>query len=195
MSLSPGTGQISLVDNVNRGIFFRLATSEPFRVWTGRPPIRITNDLDGGPALFSGIGGVDGIPMLDRLINGEARRVSVRLSGLDPRAVAIIDEEFTNLEESGVQARFGHLAFDRLWRPTSTVKWVWDGVLDEVSIEARSEQGGQLWTVDVSMSTAMVDGKRPELRFWTPQAANPGDKGFDFVPGLSEGTTRIWPPG
>lgn len=193
--LTPGTGQINLVDNANRGIFFRLATDEPLRVWTGRPKIRITNDLDGGPAVYSGIGSVDGLPELDRLLNGEARRITVKLSGLNPRAVEIIDSEFTDLSVAGVQARFGHLAFDRLWQPTSTVRWVWDGVLDEVSIEARTEQEGQLWTVDLSMATAMTDGKRPENRFWTPKSALPGDLGFDFVPLLSEGTTRKWPPG
>lgn len=195
MTITPGAGTISLADNVNRGIFFRLATTEPFRVWTGRPKIRITNDLDGGPALYTGVGSVDNIPELDRLLNGEARRYQIRLSGLNPAAVEIIDSEFANLTVPGVQARFGHLRYDRLWRPLSSVRWLWDGTLDEVSIEVVSEKKSQLWTVIVSLSTAMTDNKRPELRFWTPQSANPGDKGFDFVPGLSDGTTRIWPPG
>lgn len=187
---------ISLADNINRGVFFRLATDpEPTRVWTGRSPIRLdANDLDPAPEIYSGIGGVSGLPELDRLLNGEARRVSIHLSGLNQQVMEIIDSQFADMTHDGVQARFGHRRYDRLWRPTSAVRWVWDGILDEVAFEVTPEENSQLWTVTLSMSTALVDRNRAPLRFWTPHHAEAGDKGFDNVPRYSLDATRVWPP-
>ena len=194
--LTPGTGRVTLADKANRGVFFRLSTTpEPVRVWTGRPPIRLNaNDLDPEPQIYSGVGSVAGLPELDRLINGEARRVDIVLSGLQKQVADIIDSEFADLNSQGLQARFGHRRYDRLWQPTSDVRWVWDGILDEVAFDVSPDETGQLWTVTLSMSTANVDRRRPGLKFWTPQRATTGDKGFDNIPGYSEGTTRIWPP-
>jgi hypothetical protein len=196
VSLTPGAGRLSLADNANRGVFFRLALEdEPLRAWTGRGPIRLAaNDLDPAAEIYTGVGDVQGLPELDRLFNGEARRVNLILSGVDPRAVAIIDSTFADMTHAGVQARFGHMRYDRLWNPLHAVRWVWDGLLDEVSIEMEPEEGAQTWTVTLSMSTAMVDANRPALAFWTPQYATAGDQGFQFVPGLNDGTSRIWPP-
>jgi len=194
--LTPGAGRITLADKANRGVFFRLATPDPVRVWTGRPPIRLeANDLDPTPQIYTGVGSVAGLPELDRLINGEARRVDIVLSGLTKNVVDIIDSEFADLGAEGIQARFGHRRYDRLWRPTSAVRWIWDGILDEVVLEVTPEEGGQLWSVTLSMSTAQVDRRRAALKFWTPQRATAGDRGFDNIPGYTEGTTRIWPPG
>lgn len=188
-------GQITLADKANRGVFFRLSTPVPIRVWTGRPPIRLdANDLDPNPEIYSGVGSVAGLPELDRLINGQARRVDIVLSGLQKNVADIIDSEFADLNNEGIQARFGHRRYDRLWRPTSSVRWLWDGILDEVSFEVVPEEGGQLWSVVLSMSTADVDRRRPGLDFWTPQRAGATDRGFDNIPGYSEGTTRVWPP-
>lgn len=196
MSLSAGAGRITLADNANRGAFFRLALDpEPVRAWTGRGGIRLAaNSLDAAPEIYTGVGDVQGIPELDRLFNGEARRVNLVLSGVKPEAVAIIDSAFADMTHSGVQARFGHMRYDRLWRPLHEVRWVWDGLLDEVSLEMEPEPEGQLWTVTLSMSTALVDANRPNLGFWTPQSATAGDMGFQFVTGLNDGSTRIWPP-
>lgn len=194
--VTPGAGRISLADNANRGVFLRLALEpEPVRAWTGRGPIRLAaNDLDPEAAIYSGVGEVQGIPELDRLFQGEARRVNLVLSGVVPQAVEIIDSAFADMTHDGVQARFGHMRYDRLWRPLHAVRWVWDGLLDEVGIEMEPEEGGQTWAVTLSMSTALVDANRPGLGFWTPQAATDGDQGFQFVPGLNEGSSRIWPP-
>lgn len=196
MSITPGAGRINLADNANRGIFFRLALSpEPLRAWTGRGPIRLAaNDLDPAPALYDGVGEVQGLPELDRLFNGEARRVNIVLSGVDQRAVDIIDSTFADMTHSGVQARFGHMRYDRLWTPLHQVRWLWDGLLDEVAVEMQPDEDGQTWGVTLSMSTALVDANRPGLQFWTPQYATAGDLGFQFVPSLNEGSSRIWPP-
>lgn len=196
MSVTPGAGRITLADNANRGIFFRLALSpEPLRAWTGRGPIRLAeNDLDPEPELYDGVGDVQGLPELDRLFNGEARRVNIVLSGVDQRAVDIIDSTFADLTHSGVQARFGHMRYDRLWNPLRQVRWLWDGLLDEVAVEMAPEEDGQTWGVTLSMSTALVDANRPGLQFWTPQYATSGDLGFQFVPSLNDGSSRIWPP-
>lgn len=196
MSLTPGAGRINLADNANRGIFFRLALSpDPLRCWTGHGPIRLAaNDLDPSSAIYDGVGDVKGLPELDRLFNGEARRVNIVLSGVDPRAVDIIDSTFADMTHSGVQARFGHMRYDRLWSPLHEVRWLWDGLLDEVAVAMEPDEDGQTWGVTLSMSTALVDANRPGLQFWTPQYATGGDLGFQFVPSLNEGSSRIWPP-
>lgn len=195
MSLSPGAGRISLADNVNRGIFFRLALPVPFRVWSGRPKIRVAaNDLDAEAEVYTGIGSPTGVPELDRMFNGEAQRCTITIPGLSRPAASIIESSFADLTHHGVQARFGHLRYDRLWRPTQAVRWIWDGILDEVTCEVVAEEERQVWTVELSLATALVDANRPPLRFWTPQNATAGDLGFNYVPGLNDGTTRIWPP-
>lgn len=196
VSLSTGAGRITLADKANRGIFFRLALSpEPLRAWTGRGPIRLAaNSLDAEEELYDGVGDVQGLPELDRLFNGEARRVNLVLSGVPQEAVDIIDSTFADMTHAGVQARFGHMRYDRLWRPLHEVRWVWDGLLDEVAVEMEPDDEGQTWAVTLSMSTALVDANRPGLEFWTPQYATGGDQGFQFVPSLNEGSSRIWPP-
>lgn len=196
MTITPGAGRINLADNANRGIFFRLALSpDPLRCWTGEGAIRLAaNDLDPSSEIYDGVGDVKGLPELDRLFNGEARRVNIVLSGVDPRAVDIIDSTFADMTHSGVQARFGHMRYDRLWAPLHQVRWLWDGLLDEVAVEMEPDEDGQTWGVILSMSTALVDANRPGLQFWTPQYATGGDLGFQFVPSLNEGSSRIWPP-
>lgn len=195
MSLTPGAGTLALADNTNRGVFFHLALPVPVRVWTGRAPIPVAaNALDPQREIYSGVGAPSGLPELDRMLQGDRQRVTIKLSGLNEQVVSIIDSAFADLNQNGVHARFGHMRYDRLWRPLHVIRWVWDGRLDEVSIESTFEEDSQLWAVDLSMSTALVDANRPVLQFWTPQAARNGDRAFDFVPRYTADSTRVWPP-
>lgn len=197
MSLTPGTGVPEMnQDSINRGLFFWMGTDPVVRLWVGNGDIRIAaNDLDPSPEIYKGLGFVKSLPEIDRLINGEARRVTVAISGLDASVVSVIDDDMIGVE--GVKARIGQMRYDRRWRPTGAIRWVWDGTVDECSLRIEQKEGGHECTFSISMASALVDRNRPALRFWTPKdqaAISPTDKGFNNVPSYNAGTTRLYPP-
>jgi hypothetical protein len=200
VTLSPGAGRATISREPNRGVFLRIATTPPIRLWTGRQSMRApANDLDPQEEVYYGLGIMQNIPELDRLIDGEARRVDFTLSakgsGFNETVVNLLDGEMIGV--AGSKARIGHLRFDRLWQPTSAMRWAWDGTMDEVGLEMAEDGEGHRWVIHVSMSTGMVDRNRPPLDYWTPKdqfQISATDRAFDYVPSYNEGTTRIYPP-
>lgn len=196
MSLTAGTGRPTLPDKVNRAIFLRLSTDPVVRLWSGRGKIRIdANDLDVSPQVYDGLGVIQGLPEIDRLLNGDARRLDVALSGLDASIAALVDQEAVGTV--GCRARFGHIRYSRTWEPLSDIRWAWDGRLDEMGLEMLQVDGGHEWKLTVSMSSAMVERRRPQLLYWTPvqqKAIHPTDTAFDLVPSYNAGSTRLYPP-
>lgn len=196
MTLTPGTGRPATPDILNRGLFFRLATDPVVRVWSGGRNIRMdANDLDPGRELYLGAAVLRDIPDIDRLINGQARRVTIALNGLPLDVASMVDAEMAVVEYA--HARIGHMRFDRRWQPTGQIRWVFDGILDEIGLDQAQAGDGQEWTLSISLSSALVDRNRPALDFWTPphQAViSPTDRGLDYVPDYNVGTTRLYPP-
>lgn len=189
MSLTPGAGRPSLPDNLNRGLFMRINLATPILLWSGTRNIRVDGEL------FLGLPIIREFPDFDRLINGQARRVTVQLNGLDKRIADLIDSDAPDIENAHV--RLGHMRFNRRWQPTGEVRWAFDGVLDEIGLEWAQAGGGHEWTATISISSAMVERNRPLLQFWTPVEMNvisPTDRGFDYIPSYSAGTTRPYPP-
>lgn len=195
MSLSEGAGLPTLGDIANRGIFVRVATDPVIRAWTGDfrrlvPP----NALDAEEAEYEDFA-VQRIPELDRVLNGDARRVTIRMGGLNQDIANMVDNAAIGV--MGVRVSIGHMRFDRRWRPTGVIRWVWRGTLDDVAIESVQDGDVHKWTAEFSMSTSLVDRLRAKLAYWTFKdraLLHPTDTAFKYVADLNEGTTRLWPP-
>ncbi len=196
MSLTPGTGRPTLADISNRGIFFRMESDPVVRVWSGVGKVRVApNELDATAQVYDGLGLLRNIPEIDRLINGEARRLTITLSGLTQEAADLVDSDMVGMDDC--RARIGHLRYDRNWRPLSEIRWAWDGLVDEVGIEATQTKDGHEWTLSLSMSSAYVTRNRAALQYYTPKdraLVSPTDRAFDLVPSYNAGTTRLYPP-
>lgn len=196
MTLTPGTGRPTVGDVTNRGLFLRLGTVPVIRVWSGNRRMRVAaNDLDTVDQIYESLAILRDVPEIDRLINGEARRVTFQLNGLNKQIADLVDVDMESVQ--GSHARIGHMRYDRNWRPTGAIRWAFDGVLDEIGLEQTQSEKGHEWTLSVSMSSALVERNRPQLLFWTPQdqsTVSPTDTGFRYIPTYNVGTTRPYPP-
>lgn len=172
-------------------VFLFIDCDPPVRIWTGSHPRRLPPDAvdtDGG--VYIGLG-LDKIPPLDRMLNGDAGQYTFTLDGLSPDLQALVD---TPAGFDNARVSLGEYQFDADWQPTGAVSWA--ATFDAEQFGFTSSQGeddGRSLSVVLTVSTATTDRRRAKLIHWSAQNAGATDRAFDYVTGLSFGTRRQYP--
>lgn len=183
---------------VRPGFFLRLDSSPATRAWSGIGrrflPADAVETVDG--AAYSGCGFLRDVPEMEALFRGESTSISFTLSGVDARAIALVDEAAGDIE--GVAAHFGFAFLDANWALITEVYWDFDGEVDTVAWS--DAQGGEDAVRTRSVTLNLVGGWSDRrfrlLQMWTPtdQALrDPTDTAFRHVPTLEAGATADWP--
>lgn len=183
------------------GVFFRLDTAPPIRLWAGVGERRLPVDaIEGDPSnLYSGCGELIGFPELNQLINGVAQRVDFSLSGVGvtAEAVAIADGEADLID--GVTAHVGIYRYGDDDRGVGPVKWLWEGVADVLTLSsADAGDGGadQVRSMGVGVTTMFSFRKKARAVLWTgkdQRKRSSDDAMCDLVNQYSpESTKPLW---
>lgn len=178
---------------IRPAIFFRVATEEPIRVWSGSHPRRLPADLveDDPEAEYVGLG-LSEIPALDVLLNGDAGEYEFVISGLEPEVLQYVDEP---ADISGALVSVGELLFDEAWQPTDEVDWFASFEADTITFRTTSdEEGNRLVTLGLQVGSATTDRRLPNNRHWTAvENPDPTDKAYEHVNRYSIGSRRQYP--
>ena len=178
---------------MNRDFIIRIGTPSPARLWTGAGNLLIPADsvepLDGagylgGGRLLEALNDLE----IEQLINGDAARLDLTVSGASPETAQSAKDEFV----AGSPVDIGVVEFDALWQMLS-ITWQARYRADKLSI---NRQEGQR-VISLSMGSDDTGRSRNPNSYWTPadQARrSPDDLIFDHVPGLNATTSRIFGP-
>jgi hypothetical protein len=184
---------------VVRPVFFlRLDSSPATRAWSGIGRRYLPADaVESDPsAPYLGAGFLRNVPEMEALFMGESTTLSFELSGVDAKAVALVDEAAGDIE--GVRAHFGFAFLDSRWALSTEVYWDFDGEVD--TVDWSDDPGGEGVTRTRGVTLNLVGGWSDRrfrlLQMWTPtdqRLRDATDTAFDQIPNLEAGATADWP--
>lgn len=173
------------------------STPTPIRVWTGVGPLTIPADsVDTAGGTYLGIGRLVGFPALSQLINGVAERVEFTLSGVDPDALRLADQDAEGLRAA--EAFCGLAIMDDVGAIIDATFWVWNGESDTPKISRTGGDGRGPVTRQVSLSVGspMTGRRRAGLSYFTgvdQRRRDPTDAFCDRVNLYPPNATVRWP--
>lgn len=185
---------------VVRPVFFLRLDSDPVaRAFSGVGRRYLPADAveDQNNAAYLGAGFLRNIPEMEALFMGESTTLTFNLSGVDARAVALVDEAAGDIE--GVGAHFGYAFQDARGGALATeVYWDFDGEVD--TVEWSDEPGGddpvRTRGVTLNLVGGWSDRRFRLLQMWTPtdqKLRDAADTAFAQIPNLEAGATADWP--
>lgn len=183
---------------VRAGVLLRIASSPVLRIWGGIGDLAIPADaIEPGGATYSGLGELVNLPAVSQLVNGVADQVTFVLSGVDDTILGLVDEEAEDVRFA--TARLGFVGLNTEWQIGTTVKWLWEGVVEtpEVSQTAASADQPATRAVSLTVSTGMTGRRRPGLAYYTDadqRRRSADDRFCERVVLYSQGATRKFGP-
>lgn len=183
MSIFPETIKQHLAGRTVRGSFLVLFDfkSEPMRVWTG------SGKLPAGGAEWLGLGQIGSISGLEQAVNGEAPETSFVLSGVNKEIVSVARGEFEAEAKdrlAKVLIQFHNDLNDGPRELFDQPYPIWAGRMQTARFEL---QGPTKRVVTVAAESRFSLRSRPRFSQYTDtdqKLRYPGDRGFEFVPGL-----------
>lgn len=200
MSVSESLARASTRGTVRPAFFLRIGLSpRPLRAFSGIGrrflPADAVETTPGAPYL--GCGFLNSVPELEALFGGESQEISLKLSGVNARALALVDQEAASVE--GAPAHFGYGFLGSRWGLATAVYWDFDGEVQTVewADEPGSGEGPHRSRhVAVNLVGGFSDRRFRMLQTVAPvdQALrDPTDLAFQHIPNLEQGATADWP--
>lgn len=178
------------------GIFFRMDTDPPLRLWMG------VNDVPSGiegvdpttGETYLGGGRLQNIPYLEVLLNGAADRADFTLSGVDPDSAAIADTEIPPVR--GKDVHVGITTLDEKFQPISSIIPLIKGTASYTSETSEPVTGTDSRTVTMGLSVGFgtTTRSRESASLWSHAhqlALHPTD---DFCKGTARLARGVAPP-
>lgn len=173
-------------------VLFRLACDPPVFIWSGYGDLPTPgDDIDPDGATWRGAAELVSVPALKQLINGEADRIEVKVSGVTPSMLRLAHEDRASVK--GAAAHIGVIEFDADWQVAGPIKWQWSGKGGVIVTESSESEGQRQWSVSLSMASNDTFLANPRLSYFTAadQAKRSStDKFCSHVASISQGTTR-----
>lgn len=198
MPVSETLARASTRGRTRPAFFLRLDGDTPTRAWSGTArrflPADAVETVEG--AAYLGAGVLRDLPEMETLFLGESSTISLTLSGVDARALALVDEAAGDVE--GAAAHFGFAFLDARHALATEVFWDFDGEVDTVAWSDEPGRDGPARTrsVTLNLTGGWTDRRFRLMQMWTPtdQALRDAtDTAFQHIPGLDAGTTADWP--
>lgn len=184
------------------GIFLRIATVPPTRVWFG------VNDIPAGingidpttNELYIGGGWLRQIPNLEIILNGRAEQADFILSGIKPGDVAQVDFDQLALDIRGKEFHVGITVLDDNYQPISSIIPLITGNVSHPTESSPTVAGGQSQSVTLGLSVGFgpTTRDRSSQVLWSSphhKARFPTDKFCDQTARLERGSNPSWPRG
>lgn len=183
---------------VSLGIFFRLDTSPPVRLWLGFGNIEPgVNVYDPSGATYAGFGELREIPALRQLLNGTAERVEFILSGVSGEILSIASGDDSD-EVKNKSAALGFGLMTEQWAMMGSVHWCANYIADVLSINQQPSDGLNpiVRTISLSVGSRFTGRRRPSLSYLSDadqQARFPGDLFCSLVGNYAHGFNKQFP--
>lgn len=183
MSLFPETIKAHLAGRTVRASFLVLFdfVTTPIRVWTGAGKIT-TGGHD-----WLGLGQLGSISGLEQAVNGEAPETTFTLTGINPQIMSLARDEWVDEGRdrlAKVYLQFHNDHDDRVRELFDAPFAIWAGRMQTPRFEI---QGPKTRRITVSAESLNALRSRPAFSQYTDtdqKSRFPGDRGFEFVPGL-----------
>lgn len=188
-------------DSQNIGVFMRLDTDAPLRIWLGFGAIEPgINVLDAVGAQYLGFGELRDIPAVKQLLNGAAERVDITLSGVSGSVLqlaAINDVEAVK----GRPLHIGVAIMGPDWQLLGAVHWCANYVADYLALEQPPATGMDagaevVRTLRLSCGSTFTGRRRPQFSYFTnrdQQARSSGDRFCERTPIYANQSNKAWP--
>ncbi len=165
------------------------------RMWGGVGSFAIDADLiDTQGGVYSGVGELIDLPVLQQLINGLAERIEFTLSGVRAETLALIGSEAESVRDAPAHVWMRPLGGDL--QPLGPPIWVWEGKADVLRVKRSGQLAAATRSVTVSVGSIFTGRRRPGFRNFTgpDQRRRSADDAHCDRAGLyNAGTTRKWP--
>lgn len=183
-------------DTTSIGIFFRMGTEPPIRLWLGVGEIQPgINAYDDANETYFGLGTLIDVPALQQLINGVADRITFQLSGVSEEVLITAAGEADSIKNATVAV--GICIFGRDWVQLGVPKWMFRGRADYLTINQQSGEGNQmLRVVELSVGSLLTGRRRRGLSYMTDedqQERFPGDLMCERTALYTNGVEKVWP--
>lgn len=182
--------------NYRESFVFRIETDSPAMFWTGHGDLALPADaVLPGPEIALGGGTLVNIPDLEQLINGEAQRLEIAVSGVDESTLVFAQEEAPQVP--GAPVWIGRVAFDENWQIAGPVEWEWNGEGRGLFVTGEDGGGGRVRTITLRVGSGDTTRSRAAFAFFTDADQRydyPTDSFFSHVGRINSGTTRRWGP-
>lgn len=188
-------------DSQNIGVFMRLDTATPVRIWLGFGAIEPgINVLDAAGAQYLGFGELRDIPSFKQLLNGAAERVDITLSGVDGSVLQLAAiNDVQAVKGKGMHIGVGIM--DAGWQLLGTVHWCANYFADYLAIEQQAatsfDSGGEIVrTLRMSCGSTFTGRRRPQFSYFSnrdQQARSSGDRFCERTAIYANQFRRAWP--
>ena len=176
---------------------FRIETDEPAMFWTGHGDLLLPPDtvIPGPePEIALGGGTLVSLPDLEQLLNGEAQRLEISVSGVDDATLVFAQEEAPQVP--GAAVWIGRIEFDEEWQQ-GVVEWEWNGEGRGLFVSGEDSADGRTRTVTLRVGAGDTTRSRAPFSFFTDADQRrdyPDDVFFSHVGQINSGTSRRWGP-
>jgi hypothetical protein len=176
-------------------LLFRIVADPIGRVWGGLFDLEIPADIvEDEPALYLGGGQLLNIPDLEHLINGNAARLDVQVSGTSAETLRLAMEAAPSVKGAAVHVGFAY--FDDDWQLLE-VEWLAVLRADTLSVDSQPSENGRTRSITLSIGTDFTDRSKAPVALFTDsdqRRRSPTDAIFDHVAGINAGTARSYGP-
>lgn len=196
MAISEAQATAFSAPGADLAIFFRMATDQVVRLWSGAGDFAIPSDsVEPGGAIYKGVGALQGLPQLQALVNGVAERVTFGLSGVDAATMQMADSEAGIVR--GKTIHIGIAPLDANLQIIGTVAWLRSYEADVLTIDKTSDKDGSIQrTVSLSVGSAFTGRRRPAISNYTDvdqKRRSSDDRFCERTPLYSQGVLKTWP--
>lgn len=175
---------------------FRIETDDPAMFWTGHGDLLLPADnVLPGPQVALGGGTLVSIPDLEQLINGQAQRLEIVVSGVNEETISFAQEEAAQVP--GAKIWIGRVQFDDDLQIAGPVEWEWSGEGRGLFVSGEDSSGGRTRSLTLRVGTGDTVRSRAPFAFFTDadqRREYPTDAFFSHVGGINAGTSRRWGP-
>lgn len=174
---------------------FRIETDEPAMFWTGHGDLLLPADsVLTAPEIALGGGTLISLPDLEQLLDGEAQRLEISVSGVSEATLAFAQDEAAQVP--GAAVWIGRIGFDSEWQQ-GAVEWEWAGEGRGLFVSGEDSGAGRSRSITLRVAAGDTTRSRAPFAFFTDADQRrdfPDDTFFSHVGRINSGTTRRWGP-
>ena len=199
MQLTVAQSDVLNSDQQNIGFFFKLETAPPVRFWLGSGMMESgVSAVESVNATYLGFGQLVDVPAMQQLLNGQAERVEIGISGVSAEMIALAGTQDAALVKNK-RCFVGLGIMSKDWQLYPPVLWIRNYRCDFLTVRraaATTPDGPSVQSVVLSLGSNLTMRRRPGLSYFTDgdqKEIHPTDRFCERTSIYSQQVTKPWP--